>query len=168
MHCLWKTCIFLMHKCIKCQHNYFTKDSCMHELRDVINLEWFSQVLSSLFRTNLRELALILSKNSDSIIESNLSKRDRKQDPSLWVGMMTTDAPSLVYFFEMLYCRRTIMLDPHHGRDPACPQSSLLSRLIFSHDLKTAPWLRKHTTASSFKLLFLKLQPISFYIPSFA
>ena len=112
VHCFWKTCIFLMHKCIKCQHNYFTKDSCMHELRDAINLEWFSQVPSSLFPANLRELALILPKNSNSKIESSLSKRNRKQDPSLWVRMTTTDAPSLVSFFEMLCCCRTIMLDP--------------------------------------------------------
>ena len=111
----------------------------MHELRDAINLEWSSQVLSSLFRTNLRELALILSKNSDSTIESNLSKRDRKQDPSLWVVMMTTDAPSLVYFFEMLYCRRTIMLDPQHGRDSACPRFLLLLRLIFHMISKLPP-----------------------------
>ena len=127
-----------MHKCIKCQHNYFTKDSCMHELRDAINLEWFSQVPSSLFPANLRELALILSKNSDSKIESNLSKRNRKQDPSLWVRMMTTDTPSLVSFLEMFCHRRTVMLDPHHGRDPACPQSSLLSRLI-SHMISKLP-----------------------------
>ena len=108
VHCLWKTRIFLMHKCIKYQYKCFYK----RRVRDAINLKWSSQVLSSLFRTNLRELTLSLSKNSDSTIDSNLSKRDRKQDPSIWVGMMTTDAHNLVYFLEMLCCCRTIMLDP--------------------------------------------------------
>ena len=38
----------------------------MHVSRDARNLKRSSQVLSSLFRVNLRELTLILSKNSDS------------------------------------------------------------------------------------------------------
>ena len=127
----------------------------MHELRDAINLEWFSQVPSSLFPANLRELALILPKNSNSKIESSLSKRNRKQDHSLWVGMMTTDAPSLVSFFEMLYCRRTIMLDPHHGRDPACPQSSLLSRLTLTWS-QNCPVVEESHDSVFFQTAFLE------------
>ena len=84
----------------KVSKQLFVKDSCMHVLRDARNLELFSQVPSSLFTANLRELALILSKNSDSKIESNLSKRNKKQDPSLQVGTMTTDASSLVSFLK--------------------------------------------------------------------
>ena len=72
----------------------------MHVLRDARNLERSSQVPSSLFRVNLRELALIPHRCSDSKIESNLSKRHRKQDPTLRVGMMTTDAPNLVSFLK--------------------------------------------------------------------
>ena len=44
---------------------------------------------------------------------------------------MTTNAPSLVSFYEMLCYRRTIMFDPQHGRDSVCPPFSLLSRFIF-------------------------------------
>ena len=37
----------------------FTKNSCMHVLKDARNLERSSQVFSSLFRANLRELTLV-------------------------------------------------------------------------------------------------------------
>ena len=49
--------------------NSSTKISCMHELRGIENLEYFSQ-MPFLFRDNLWELALVLSKNSSLKIKS--------------------------------------------------------------------------------------------------
>ena len=54
--------------CMRCQ-NSSTKILCMHELRGIENLKYFSQ-MPFLFRVNFWELALILSKNSSSKIKS--------------------------------------------------------------------------------------------------
>ena len=108
----------------------------MHKLRDSINLKWSSQVLSSLFRINLRELTLkeFRFKNRVQFIQ----KKQKARPFSLsWDD--DNRCPWLSFFPEMLCCRRTIMLDPQHGGDSACPQFLFLSRFIFHMISKLPP-----------------------------
>ena len=110
----------------------------MHVLRDTGNLEWSSQVPSSLFTANLRELTLVYQR----IQIQKLSPIYPKETESKTLSPSWDDdnrCPQLSFFLEMLCCRRTIVLDPQHGRDSACPQFLLLFRFIFHMISKLSP-----------------------------
>ena len=116
VHCSWKICIILMHLSM----NVFCKMiPCMHELREIRNLEWFSQ-MPLLFRANLREHVLVISKNQNSKIES---VRDSHWDWFIQMeqkfkilSLSNWDAdnrcPQLICFLRMFRYHRTVVLDP--------------------------------------------------------
>ena len=130
----------------------------------------------SLFTANLRELTLVYQK----IQIQKLSPIYPKETESKTLSPSWDDdnrCPQLSFFLEMLCCRRTIVLDPQHGRDSACPQFLLLSMFIF-YIISKCPLVEESTAFltytsqnsifSQITFLRMKTQPISFYIPSFA